>query len=169
MTPTDWQTQEPRLATPAGVPARVRPTRPLAGPATLPAAPDAPPWHHSLLPKTIRNFMADLGWWQNPVPQRPSIHLEQTLAVIRRRGWGQSLDVSPTGRVCIRGAQALLERAGHVTPHARERAIAYMQQTLAEAGVVMQFFTWNDLPGQDLATVENLLVRAAYKARANGE
>jgi hypothetical protein len=113
--------------------------------------------------------MAGLGWWQNPAPQRPSAHLEQTLAVIRRYGWCQSLDVSPTGRMCIRGAQSLLEKTGHVTPANRERAVAYMQAALADAGVVMQFFAWNDLPGQDLATIENLLVKAAYKARANGE
>jgi hypothetical protein len=51
----------------------------------------------------------------------------------------------------------------------RERAVHYMQAALESAGVRMQFFTWNDLPGQDLATVENLLVTAARRARANGE
>jgi hypothetical protein len=124
---------------------------------------------HRLLPAALRNAMAGLGWWQNPVPQRPSTHLEQTLAVLRRYGWCQSLDVSPTGRMCIRGAQALLEKTGHVTPDVRERAVAYMQAALTSAGIRMQFFAWNDLPGQDLATVENLLVTAARRARANGE
>lgn len=149
-------------------PARVQPARRPAIP-TLPNTPDAPPWHHRLLPKPVRNLMADLGMWQNPTPQRPSNHLAQTLTVIRHYGWCQSLDVSPTGRVCVRGAQGLLENTGHVTPQARERAVHYMQQTLAEAGIHMQFFAWNDLPGQTQATVENLLVKAAYKARANGE
>ncbi|HEX5567101.1 MAG TPA: hypothetical protein VFY14_09300 [Streptomyces sp.] len=153
----------PRTAPPSAVPARVQPLQP------APAAPAAPPWTHRLLPAAVRNAMAGLGWWQNPVPQKPSEHLRQTLAVIRRYGWCQSLDVSPTGRMCIRGAQNLLEKTGHVTPHARERAVTYMQATLADAGVAMQFFAWNDLPGQDQATVENLLVKAAYKARANGE
>jgi hypothetical protein len=113
--------------------------------------------------------MAGLGWWQNPAPQRPSTHLEQVLDTLRKYGWCQSLDVSPTGRMCIRGAQALLEKTGHVTPHTRERAVAYMQAALNSAGVRMQFFAWNDLPGQDLATVEKLLVTAARRARANGE
>lgn len=161
--------QQPRTAPPSAAPARVQPTRrPRTIPA-LPATPDAPPRHHRFLPKSLRNLMAGLGWWQNPEPQRPSTHLEQTLAVIKRYGWCQSLDVSPTGRMCIRGAQGLLEQTGHVTPHARERAVAYMQQTLAETGVTMQFFAWNDLPGQTPATIENLLVKAAYRARANGE
>ncbi|MGA5670058.1 DUF6197 family protein [Streptomyces pseudogriseolus] len=142
------------------------PARPMP---VLPAAPDIPSWTHRLLPATLRRTMASLGWWQNPVPQRPSAHLEQTLAVIHRYGWCQSLDVSPTGRMCIRGAQQLLEKTGHVTPVARERAVAYMQETLNAAGVQMSFFTWNDLPGQTLPTVEKLLVKAAYKARANGE
>jgi hypothetical protein len=156
---------KPRTAPPSAVPARVQP-RPVT---PTPAAPVAPPWSHRLLPTSLRHALAGLGWWQNPAPQKPSEHLNQTLAVIRRYGWCQSLDVSPTGRMCIRGAQNLLEKTGHVTPHARDRAVQYMQATLAEAGVVMQFFAWNDLPGQDQATVETLLVRAAYKARANGE
>jgi hypothetical protein len=71
--------------------------------------------------------------------------------------------------MCIRGAQALLEKTGHVTPHTRERAVAYMQAVLADAGIHMSFFTFNDLPGQTLATVENLLISASRKARANGE
>jgi hypothetical protein len=163
------QESKPRTAPPPAAPARVQPTRRRVAVPTLPAAPDVPPWSHRFLPKALRGVLADLGWWQNPAPQRPSTHLEQTLAVIRRYGWCQSLDVSPTGRMCIRGAQSLLEKTGHVTPASRERAVAYMQAALADAGVVMQFFTWNDLPGQDMATVENLLVKAAYKARANGE
>ena len=169
MSQSNLEQQRPRTATSPAAPGRVQPTRRRIAVPTLPAAPDAPRWHHRFLPRTLRQAMAGLGWWQNPVPQRPSAHLEQTLAVIKRYGWCQSLDVSPTGRMCIRGAQALLEKTGHVTPHARERAVHYMQAALAEAGVVMQFFAWNDLPGQDQATVENLLVKAAYKARANGE
>ena len=113
--------------------------------------------------------MANLGWWQNPEPQKPSDHLQQTLAVLHQYGWCQSLDVSPTGRMCIRGAQNLLEKTGHVTPAARQRAVAYMQETLHHAGIQMSFFTWNDLPGQTLPTVENLLVKAMYRARANGD
>ena len=77
--------------------------------------------------------------------------------------------MSPTGRMCIRGAQNLLEKTGHVTPAARQRAVAYMQETLHHAGIQMSFFTWNDLPGQTLPTVENLLVKAMYRARANGD
>jgi hypothetical protein len=157
---------KPRTATPSAAPARPRASRPMP---VLPAAPEAPGWTHRILPAALRRGMAALGWWQNPVPQKPSGHLAQTLDVLRTYGWCQSLDVSPTGRMCIRGAQQLLEKTGHVTPIARERAVAYMQETLADAGVQMSFFTWNDLPGQTFPTVEKLLVKAAYKARANGE
>ncbi|MGP3737928.1 DUF6197 family protein (plasmid) [Streptomyces sp. GDS52] len=162
---------KPRTATPAAAPARVHPTpvRPARPLPVLPTAPQAPGWTHRLLPAPLRRTMAGLGWWQNPTPQRPSTHLEQTLDVLHRYGWCQSLDVSPTGRMCIRGAQTLLERTGHVTPHARERAVAYMQHTLTQAGIQMSFFTWNDLPGQTLPAVENLLVSASRAARANGE
>lgn len=166
---TDWHTQEPRLAAPAGVPARVRPTRQLAGPATLPAAPAAPPWRHRLLPKTVRNAMAGLGCWQNPAPQLPSAHLEQTLAVLQHYGWCRSQDVTPTGRMCIRGAQNLLEKTGHVTAAGRERAVAYMHQTLGNAGISMEFFAWNDLPDQQFPAVQILLEDAAHLARKNGE
>lgn len=105
--PTDWQTEQPPLATPATVPARVDTP---AGSPTVPAppAPLAPDWPsrwHLLVPAALRNTAAALGLWQNPVPLRPSDHLTQTLAVLERYGWCKSLDFSPTGRMCIRGAQ----------------------------------------------------------------
>ena len=168
---TYWHKQEPRLAAPAGVPARVRPLRPLASPPPVlpvPAPPAAPSWTHRMLPATARHALAGLGLWQNPVPLRPSAHLQQVLDTLRKYGWCKSLDVSPTGRMCIRGAQQLLEKTGHVTPAARDRAVAYMQEVLHQSGVVMQFFAWNDIQ-QDFAPVEKLLVKAAYLARANGE
>lgn len=161
-------TPAPRTATSSAAPARPRPVPARPYP-VLPTAPETPTWTHRLLPAVLRNAMAGLGWWQNPAPQKPSDHLQQTLDVLRKYGWCQSLDVSPTGRMCIRGAQNLLEKTGHVTPVARERAVAYMQQTLTEAGIQMSFFTWNDIPGQTFPTVEKLLVKAAYKARANGD
>ncbi|KUN38303.1 hypothetical protein AQJ27_44985 [Streptomyces olivochromogenes] len=131
--------------------------------------PETPSWSHRFLPATVRGLLADLGWWQNPTPQRPSTHLEQTLALLRRYGWCQSVDVTPTGRMCVRGAQNLLQKTGHVTPAARERAVEYMQAALAQAGIGMQFFTWNDLPDQQFPAVETLLTHAARLARQNGE
>lgn len=163
---------KPRTAPPSAVPGRVTPTQILIAEALrdLPAAvPVAPSWGHRLLPAPVRRAMAGLGWWNNPTPQKPSGHLEQTLAVLRRYGWCQSLDVTPTGRMCIRGAQNLLEKTGHVTPAARERAVAWMQGALADAGVTMSFFTFNDLPDQQFSTVEELLTTAARNARTNGE
>jgi hypothetical protein len=138
-------------------------------PQDLPAPPIAPPRSHRLLPAFLRGVLADLGWWQNPAPQLPSTHLEQTLAVLQTYGWCQSVDVTVTGRLCMRGAQSLLQKTGHVTPEGRERAVHYMQQVLAECGVTMQFFAWNDLPGQEFSSVEVLLTRAASIARENGE
>ncbi|MGW7283960.1 DUF6197 family protein [Streptomyces sp. NPDC054847] len=134
-----------------------------------PPVPDTPSWSHRLLPPAVRRALAGLGWWQDPAPQLPSTHLEQTLEVLRRYGWCQSLDTTITGRLCIRGAQNVLEKTGHTTPEAREKAVAYMQQTLAQAGVSMQFFTWNDLPDQQFSAVEALLTSAARTARENGE
>lgn len=130
---------------------------------------DTPPWSHRLLPPVVRGLLADLGWWQDPAPQLPSVHLEQTLAVLKKYGWCQSLDVTPTGRLCIRGAQNVLEKTGHTTPEAREKAVAYMQEALAQAGISMQFFAWNDLPDQQFSAVEALLTGAARLARENGE
>lgn len=164
-----------RLSPPAAEPApviRTRPTRELVAEAlrnTPAPAPDPPSWSHRLLPPAVRRALAGLGWWQDPAPQLPSTHLEQTLEVLRRYGWCQSLDTTPTGRLCIRGAQNLLEKTGHVTPQAREKAVAYMQQALAQAGVTMQFFAWNDLPDQQFSAVETLIRAAARTARQNGE
>jgi hypothetical protein len=131
--------------------------------------PDTPSWSHRLLPPAVRGLLSCLGWWANPVPQPPSVHLQQTLAVLERYGWCQSLDTTPTGRLCIRGAQTVLAKTGHVTPEAREKAVAYMQQALNQAGISMQFFTWNDLPDQQFPAVQALLRRAADLARQNGE
>ncbi|MFE6126746.1 hypothetical protein ACFQ6Q_00515 [Streptomyces sp. NPDC056437] len=155
-------------ATPAPRPAPPRP-RTAAPHRVVPAAPDLPSLTHRLLPQAVRNTMATLGWWQNPIPQKPSTHLEQTIAVLTRYGWGRSLDFSPTGRMCIRGAQTLLETTGHVTAHHRARAIGYMQTVLAEHGVTMPYFAWNDLPDQQFSRVEDLLHTSARTARQNGE
>lgn len=133
------------------------------------ATPEAPSWSHRLLPAAVRGLLADLGWWNNPTPQRPSAHLTQTLAVLHRYGWCQSVDTSLTGRLCIRGAQQLLENAGHVTPDARQKAVAYMQHTLADAGINMAFHAWNDLPDQQFSSVQQLLTTAANTAQRNGE
>ncbi|MFD9443397.1 hypothetical protein [Streptomyces sp. NPDC060001] len=165
--------RETRTApTPPALPACPPPRRHPAGPA-LPAMPttpaETPTWGHRFLPATLRRTLSDLGLWQDPTPQPPSVHLEQTLAVLHRYGWCRSQDVTPTGRMCIRGAQQLLQKTGHVTPHARERAVAYMQTTLAQAGVHMQFFAWNDLPDQQFSSVQTLLETAARAARQNGE
>ncbi|MFJ1993095.1 DUF6197 family protein [Streptomyces asiaticus] len=168
--PQNSTEQRPRTAPPSAVPLRVPPTRRLVDEALrdLPAPIDPPPWTHRLLPAALRGLMADLGLWENPQPQKPSRHLEQTLAVLRRYGWCQT-NGTITGRVCIRTAQNVLQRAGHVTPAVRERAVAYMQAALTEAGIHMTFFTWNDLPEQTWSAVEKLLVRATNLARQNGE
>lgn len=103
MTPTRTN-PKPRPATRPAAPGHT-PTTPARSLPVLPDPPTAPPWHHRLLPAALRRAMAGLGWWQNPAPQRPSTHLAQVSDVIRTYGWCQSLDFSPTGRMCIRGAQ----------------------------------------------------------------
>ncbi|MYW46393.1 hypothetical protein GT346_24500 [Streptomyces sp. SID161] len=122
-----------------------------------------------MLPAGLRRAMEAIGWWQNPLPQPPSIHLAQTLETLRTYGWCKSLDVSPTGRMCIRGAQTLLQRHGHVTETARARAVHYLQLSLTEHGINQPFYAWNDLPNTPFTDVEKRLTRAAYLARQNGD
>ncbi|MFD7867333.1 hypothetical protein [Streptomyces sp. NPDC059783] len=141
---------------------------PTPGPA-VPAAPNWPGWGQRLLPAPIRGLLVDLGMWQDPTPLPPSQHLAQVQAVLTRYGWCRSLDYSPTGRMCIRGAQNLLEKTGHVTPQARARAVDHMQTVLHRHGITMPFHAWNDLPDQQFSNIHAFLTRAAYTARANGE
>lgn len=161
----------PQTATPpaARTRDRITPAGPLTAVPAPPAAPDWPTWGQRMLPAPLRGFLVDLGMWQDPQPLPPSGHLAQTLAVLERYGWCRSLDYSPTGRMCIRGAQNLLEKTGHVTPAARARAVDHMQTVLARHGVTMPFHAWNDLPHQQFSNIHTLLTRAAYTARANGE
>lgn len=165
MSGTAKNTRQRPQATPRPA-VRPRVTTPPPAPVAAPAWPSR--WH-LLLPAGLRNGMEALGLWQNPTPLPPSEHLRQTLAVLERYGWCKSLDFSPTGRMCVRGGQTLLERTGHVTPHARQRAEHYMQQVLTEQGIHLQFFTWNDLPDTTFDQAANLLTRSSYRARANGE
>jgi hypothetical protein len=124
---------------------------------------------HQLLPTPLRNLLADWGWWQNPVPLKPSQHLMQVIDVLEQVGWCKSVDFSPTGRMCIRGAQKFLLHTGHVSPTACKQAVAYMQQTLQEHGVHMPFFAWNDLMEREFPQVKHMLHAAARTAHANGE
>lgn len=135
----------------------------------LPTTPPIPTWTERLTPRTIRNTLAHLGLYDLPTPQPPSIHLMQTLAVIQRYGHCKSLAVSPTGKVCIHGAQGVLQNAGYVTPQARHQAIKYMEAVLTTWGVRMQFFAFNDLPETPLEDLHTLLTSASHRARANGD
>ncbi|MFD5899148.1 hypothetical protein [Streptomyces sp. NPDC060366] len=171
--PTTTARTVPSPATQAG-PAPVRhlkPTRQLVDEAllSLPTSPETPSWAHRLLPPAIRGVLADLGMWHNPAPQPPSTHLDQTLALLHKYGWCQSLDTTVTGRLCIRGAQTVLVKTGHATPAARDKAIHYMHHTLRRSGITMQYFAWNDLPDQQFSAVTTLLTTAANTARKNGE
>jgi hypothetical protein len=162
--------QASRTATPPAAPARTAPTRPAAVPARpAPVAPDWPTRWHLLVPRSIRNTAEAWGLWQNPTPLIPSDHLAQTLAVLQRYGWARTLDFSPTGRMCIRGAQTLLEHTGHVTPTSRARAVDYMQQTLREHGAHEPFHAWNDHTDRTFPQVSYLITRSAHAARKNGE
>lgn len=164
--------QTPRTATPSAVPPRAPAParRPAPAPLPVPSVPlERTPRWHQMVPASLRNLMADWGWWQNPVPLRPSEHLMQVIDVLEQYGWCKSLDYSPTGRMCIRGAQKFLLHTGHVTPAAVKQAVAYMQQTLHENGYHQPFFTWNDLDERTLDEVKHLITAAARTAHANGE
>ena len=161
--------QQPQAAPRSAVPLRVPPPVDLQPVTAPPNLLDPPTWGQRLLPRAVREAMAGLGWWQDPVPQPPSVHLLQVREALGRYGWCKSLDVSPTGRMCIRGCQSLLEKSGHVTPEARGRAERYMQHVLAQDGIRMPFHAWNDLPERTFPHVTTLLTTASYQARANGE
>lgn len=157
-------------STPRAVPPRVPPVHHQTAPASATVVTyERPARWHQFLPTSVRNLLADWGWWQNPVPLKPSQHLMQVIDVLEKYGWCQSLDFSPTGRMCIRGAQKFLLHAGHVTPEAAKQAVAYMQQTLHEHGIHQPFFHWNDLEERDFHQVKALILAAARTAHTNGE
>lgn len=145
-----------------------------APPAVIPQAlaiwaPDPPTWGQRMIPKAVRSAMADLGLWQEPRPLKPSYHLAQVIEVLTRYGWCQSFDFSPTGRMCIRGAQTFLESTGHVTMIDREKSVYYLQSQLARQGVDMDFWQWNDLSSNTFRGVEAIISAASDLARKNGE
>lgn len=157
----------PRTAPPPAAPGRARPAPvPVQAPPNLL---DPPSWGQRLVPRAVRDGMEALGWWTNPIPQKPSVHLGQVLAALEKYGWCKSLDVAPSGRMCIRGAQTMLQRAGHVTPDARARAVHYLQQSLNEIGVDQPFFYWNDLDERTFKDVRQRINRAIHLAHTHGE
>ncbi|MFH8581718.1 hypothetical protein [Streptomyces zaomyceticus] len=152
----------PPLVTPA-------PRWPPRDPRVQPPPPAPPTWGQRLVPGTAQRLMAGLGLWQAPTPLPPSLHLLHTVGVLETYGWCKSLDVDPKGRLCMRGAQSLLEKTGHVTPAARHRAVDHMHTILAGADVHMPFYAWNDLPGRTFPHVAALLTRAAEHAHQIGD
>ncbi|WP_239481915.1 hypothetical protein [Streptomyces sp. CS014] len=150
------------------------PPQPPPPPAKIPPAlaawaPDPPTWGQRMIPKGVRSAMSDLGLWQEPRPLKPSFHLTQVIEVLTRYGWCQSFDFSPTGRMCIRGAQSFLESTGHVTAIDREKAVNYLQIQLSRQGVNMRFWEWNDLSHNTFRGVEATISAASDMARMNGD
>ncbi|MFI5867735.1 hypothetical protein [Streptomyces sp. NPDC051546] len=135
------------------------------------AVPPPPGRGRTLLPRPVRTALSNWGLVYDAAAQPliPSAHLIQLKHLLQAWGWGQSFDISPSGRLCIRGGQTVLEHHGYVTPAGRARAVAYMQQTLAADGVPMEFFAWNDLTGRTFAEVEHLIIRSAAAALSNKE
>jgi hypothetical protein len=120
------------------------------------------------MPWPLRLLLEKAGLVVEARPLIPSAHLEQTRRLINEWGWCKSMDLSPTGRLCIRGAQGVLERAGYVTRDTRKTAEGYMQKELAKAGVRMEFFAWNDLPGTTRQQVDSLLRASGRRAYEEG-
>lgn len=150
----------------------VRPAERLALPDGLkPATIELPPVPSRAAlayPWYVRLLLEKAGLIVEARPLIPSAHLEQTRRLIAEWGWCKSMDLSPAGRVCVRGAQGVLERAGYVTRDARKAAEGYMQGELAKAGVRMEFFAWNDLPGTTHGQVDGLLRAASRRAYEEG-
>lgn len=162
---------QPGRRSPAPAPAPVVVPVVLGGRRRTLAVPAPPGRGRTLLPRPVRNALSSWGLVYDSVarPLIPSAHLIQLGHLLQAWGWGQSFDISPSGRLCIRGGQSVLEYHGYVTPAGRARAVAYMQQTLAADGVAMEFFAWNDLPGRTFAEVEHLITRSAAAALSNKE
>lgn len=120
------------------------------------------------IPWPIRLLLERAGLVVEARPLIPSAHLEQTRRLLADWGWCKSMDLSPTGRLCVRGAQGVLEHAGYVTRDTRKTAETYMQTELAEAGVRLEFFAWNDLPGTTHGQVDSLLRTASRRAHEEG-
>ncbi len=160
---------EPQVAVPKPVQAPRRPPPDVIPPALAIWAPDPPTWGQRLLPKAVRAGMAELGLWVEPRPLKPSFHLLQVIQVLERYGWCQTFDFSPTGRMCIRGAQEFLESTGRVSPIGRGKAVNYLQSALYHQGADMKFWAWNDLPHNTFEGVRATISHASDIARKNGE
>lgn len=134
-------------------------------PMNLPPVPSraalAMPWY-------VRILLEKAGLVVEARPLILSAHLEHTRRLIAEWGWCKSMDLSPTGRLCIRGAQGVLERAGYVTRDTRKEAETYMCRELAKAGIRMEFFAWNDLPGTTREQVDSLLRASSGRAFEEG-
>lgn len=159
-----------RTHMPAGAPVAVTPALCVGAPVRYRiTVPDPPTWSQRMLPKAVRHALAELGMWTEARPLKPSAHLEQLAMTLRHYGWAQSVDFTPSGRMCIRGGMAFLESSGHVTPADRERAVNYLQMALSWAGVETHFWSWNDRDETTFEAVEAVISTAASMARNNGE
>src|SRR5690606_28636337 len=76
-----------------------------AAPTALPSIPSravlAYPWY-------VRLLLEKAGLVVEARPLIPGAHLEHTRRLIAEWGWGKSMDLSPSGRLSIRGAQGVL-------------------------------------------------------------
>lgn len=132
-------------------------------------APERPSFLARKLPKPVRSTMTRYGLWEEPRPLKPSFHLLQVVEVLTRYGWCKGFDFSPTGRMCIRGAQEFLEAAGHVSKVGRAKSVNYMQSALSWSGVDKEFWLWNDEPTNTFEGVAAVLSAASDMARKNGD
>lgn len=140
-------------------------------PSLLPEGMELPPVPSRMalaVPWPVRLLLERAGLLVEAQPLIPSAHLEQTRRLIREWGWCQSMDLSPTGRLCIRGAQGVLERVGYVTRSTRKQSEKYMQDVLAMSGVVTSFYAWNDMDDRTASQVDALLRDASRLAYQKG-
>ncbi|MFC8009139.1 DUF6197 family protein [Streptomyces cinereoruber] len=92
-------------------------------------------------------------------------HLELTALVIERFGWAQRTLRTPSGRICMLGAQAVLYRLGYGDEQTAEEAGRRIQGVLGRRGISAPYWAWQDGPERAEVEVLHLLREAANTTR----
>lgn len=122
------------------------------------------------LPGRLRAMLPEPLHRRRPTHTSVARHLELTLEVLERYGWGRTGNNWRTfsGRRCILGAQMLLFALGHGDRDTLNRAGGYLNVELRARGITNSYDVWNEAPCRAWGDVRHLLATAADKARKAG-
>lgn len=93
-------------------------------------------------------------------------HLELTALVIEKHGWARGALRTPSGRVCMLGAQRILYRLGYGDENTAQAAGTQIQNELVRRGVTEPFHSWNDMIGRTENEVLGVIRAAAAHVRS---